>query len=93
MAVGFLQVKRNLKYRKDPSYKEKVNIEITDERLKYLRMKAWSWAGYLVVLIQAIAAVVAAIQGHYIIQQVLLYSVCLIVSIYWISYLVLSKKY
>ena len=93
MAVGFLQVKRNLKYRKDPSYKEKVNIEITDERLKYLRMKAWSWAGYLVVLIQAIAAVVAAIQGHYIIQQVLLSSVCLIVSIYWISYLVLSKKY
>ena len=34
MAVGVLQVKRNLKYRKDPSYKEKVNREITDERLK-----------------------------------------------------------
>jgi len=93
MAVGILQVIRNLKYRKDSTYKEKIDIEFTDERIKYLRMKSWSWAGYLVVLIESIAAVVAAILGHHIIQQVLLYSICLIVSIYWISYLILSKKY
>ncbi|NLE25510.1 MAG: hypothetical protein GX625_09250 [Clostridiaceae bacterium] len=93
MAVGILQVIRNLKYRKNSTYKEKVDIEFTDERNKYLRMKAWSWAGYLVVLIEAIAGVVAAVQGQHLIQQILFYSICLIVFIYWISYLVLSKKY
>ncbi|NLY71019.1 MAG: hypothetical protein GX076_04980 [Clostridiales bacterium] len=93
MAVGIIQVVRNLKYRKDSNYREKVDIEFKDERNKYLRMKAWSWSGYLVVLIEAIAAIFAAIQGQHQIQQVLFFSICLIVFIYWISYLVLSKKY
>jgi hypothetical protein len=93
MAVGILQVIRHLKYQKDPTYKEKIDIEFTDERIKYIRMKAWSWAGYLVILIEAIAAVVAAILGYHIIQEILFYSICLVVSIYWISYFVLSKKY
>jgi hypothetical protein len=93
IAVGILQVIRNLRYRKDSDYKEKIDIKFTDERNKYISMKAWAFTGYMVVLIEAIAAVVAIILGKHVIQQVLLDSICLIVSIYWISYLVFNKKY
>lgn len=93
IAVGALQVMRNLKYRRDAGYREKVDIEASDERNRFLRMKSWSLAGYFVVLIEAAGSLVALFLGQRMIQQVLSYSVCLIVFTYWISYIVLSRKY
>ena len=93
MAVGVLQFIRNLKYRKNADYREKIDIELSDERSKFLRMKSWSWAGYIVVLFEAVASVIAFLLGQQIIQQVLLLSICLIIGVYWIAYMVLSKKY
>lgn len=92
-AVGALQVIRNLKYRRDPEYREKVDVELNDERSKYLRMKSWAWTGYIVVLVQAVGVIVAMILGKETVQMVLAYSVCLILLVYWITYLVLNKKY
>ena len=93
IAVGVLQVIRNLKYRNDTEYQEKINIEFGDERNKYLRMMSWAWTGYIVVLIEAIGVVVALIMGQHTIQVILAYSVCLIVGIYWIVYMILKRKY
>ena len=93
VAVGVLQVVRNLRYRKDEEYKEKVDTEVNDERMSFLRMKSWSWTGYLMILIEGIGVIVALVLGQRTIQLVLSYSVCLILVIYWISYLVLSRKY
>lgn len=93
MAVGVIQVIRNLKYRKNADYREKVDIEASDERNKFLRMKSWSWAGYIVVLVEAVGSVIALVLGQEMIQQVLSYSVCLVVVVYWIAYMVLSRKY
>ncbi|MBP3208827.1 MAG: hypothetical protein J6M64_02805 [Oscillospiraceae bacterium] len=92
-AVGVLQSIRNIRYRKDTEYREKIDIEYSDERSRFLRMKSWSWAGYIVVLIEAVGVVVATILGEETIRMVLSYSVCLILVAYWVSYLVLSKKY
>ena len=93
IAVGVLQVIRNLRYRNDTEYQEKVNIEYGDERNKYLRMMSWAWTGYIVVLIEAAGVVVALIMGQHTIQVILAYSVCLIVGIYWIVYMILKRKY
>ena len=93
IAVGVLQVIRNLRYRNNTEYQEKVNIEFNDERNKYLRMMSWAWTGYLVVLIEAIGMVVALIMEQHTIQVILAYSVCLIVGIYWIVYMILKRKY
>lgn len=92
MTIGILQVVRNLRYRNDQEYKEKVDIEITDERNKYLRMKAWSIAGYIMVLAGAAGSLVAFFAGHEETQQVLLCSVALLVFIYWLAYMILNKK-
>ena len=53
--VGALKLVRQIRYQTSSSYKEAVDVQINDERNKYLRMKAWSWAGYLFVLIAAFA--------------------------------------
>ena len=93
IAVGVLQVIRNLRYRNDAEYQEKVNIEYGDERNKYLRMMSWAWTGYLVVLIEATGVVVALIMGQHTVQVILAYSVCMIVGIYWIVYMILKRKF
>ena len=92
IVVGILQVARNMKYRRDPDYREKIDTE-NDERGKFLRMKSWSWAGYLVVLIEGVGVIVAMVLGEHTVQLILSYSVCLILCLYWIAYLVLSRKY
>ena len=93
MAVGTLQVIRAVKYRKDSEYREKVDTELGDERNRFLRMKSWSWAGYFTILIEGIGAIIAMVLGERTIQLVLSYSVCLVLVIYWIAYVILSKKY
>ena len=93
MAVGTLQLIRAVKYRKDSEYREKVDTELGDERNRFLRMKSWSWAGYLTILIEGIGAIIAMVLGERTVQLVLSYSVCLVLVIYWIAYVILSKKY
>lgn len=91
--VGVFQIVRNLKYRTNAEYREKVDVEVNDERNKYLRMKSWSWAGYITVLVEAIGVVVAMITGNHQLQITLAYSVCLITFSFWAAYMVLSRKY
>ena len=91
--VGCLSLLRQLRYSRSEEYKEKVDIESGDERNRYLRMKAWSWAGYFFVLIAALASIMLKIIG---LDQYSLfagYCVCLIVLLHWTSYLILKQKY
>ena len=91
--VGCLMLLRQLRYQTNNEYKEKVDVEVGDERNKYLRMMAWSWAGYFFVIIAAICSVIFRIMGY---DQFSILSGCgvfLIVILYWISYFVVMKKY
>ena len=92
-AVGALQLMRNLKYRRDPEYREKIDTELSDERNRFLQMKSWSWAGYIAVMVQAVASVAAYFMGQRTVQLVLWYSICRLVLAYWISWMILSRKY
>ncbi len=93
MAVGALRLSRILKYRRDPAYREKVDTEAKDERNSFLRMKSWAWTGYILVIGEALGAVIAMILGRRELQLMLSYSVCLMLMVYWVTYLVLSRKY
>lgn len=93
IAVGILQIIRNVRYRTDAAYREKWDTEVSDERNRFLRMKSWSWAGYIVVLIEAAGVIVAMVLGKHELSQVLSYSVCLILVAYLVSYAIVSRKY
>ena len=91
--IGVLQMIRLIRYKTNAIYKENTDTAVNDERNRFIGMKAWSWAGYLFVFIAAVATIVFKLIG----QETLMFAasggVCLIITIYWISYLILRKKY
>lgn len=93
IVVGGLMMIRQVRYSTNAEYKESVDVEIQDERNKFLRMKAWSWAGYFSVLIGAVASIVLRILGQNQLSQFAGLSVCLLMVLYWASYFILRKKY
>lgn len=93
IGVGALQIIRNLKYRNNPEYKQKIDIEANDERNRYLRMIAWSWTGYIFVIGSAVISLVLLIMGERTISQTLGLCMCAELVIYCISYLTVGRKY
>ena len=93
IAVGVIFLIRQIKYQTSETYRESVDVEVNDERNKYLSMKAWSWAGYLFVLITAVAAIVLKIADRDELVSMAAGSVCLIMVLYWLAYLVVRRKY
>lgn len=93
IAVGVIRLAHLLRYRKDEAYREEKEIEAKDERNQFIRNKAWAWAGYLFVLIAAISTIVFKLLGQDLLSRVAGYALCILVTLYWICYLVLRKKY
>lgn len=93
LIMGILFLIRVIKYKTDNDYKEKCDIERNDERNKYISLKAWAWAGYLFVIIVSVATIILKLVGKEELMMIASGSVCLVLVLYWISYIVLKKKY
>ena len=93
LGVGVFQVIRNARYLSNPAYREKVDTTNSDERNRFLAGRAWAWAGYLYVLVAAIATIVFQIIGKTELATAAGFSVCIIMVFHWLSYLYLQKKY
>ena len=91
--VGIFRFIRSSLYLRSEAYREKVNIELQDERIRYIRAKAWAWAGYWFVIVSAVASIILRIVGRNTLAVVAGLAVCTLILLYWISYLILRKKY
>ena len=45
IGVGVIRAVQLIRLRKSEAYREKMEIEATDERNRFIRNKAWAWAG------------------------------------------------
>ena len=93
IGVGIVFLIRSIRYKRDPEYTEEYDVEMNDERNKFIRLKAWSWAGYLFVMIAAVASIAFKLAGREDLMMFCSGSVCIVVVLYWISYMVLKNKY
>lgn len=93
LIVGILQLIRFIRYQKNQEYKEKVDTNAQDERNRFIAMKAWSWAGYLTIIVAAIASIALRALKYNEYSMIASLFVCIILVAYWISYWVLKKKY
>ena len=93
LVIGVIRLLRFYRLKKNDGYREKMETAQTDERNQFIRMKAWSWAGYLFIMVSAIATIIFRILGQELLSQFASYSVCLMLVLYWVSYFVLKKKY
>ena len=93
LVIGVLQVLRLIRYKSDPQYKEATDTAVNDERNRFLSTKAWSWAGYLYIMIAAVGSIVFKLLDRETLMFAASGSVCIILVLYWISYLIVRKKY
>ena len=93
IVISVVRLIQFYRFRKDEAYREKVEIETSDERNRFLRNKAWAWSGYLFILITSVFVIVLRVAGQELLSQAASYAVCLMLILYWVCYLVLRKKY
>ena len=93
MAIGGINIIRIVRYRRDDTYREKVDTQVTDERNEFLHMKTWSVVGPTLVIVGALGSVITMVLGMRDLQLELSFSVCIVLMAYWITYLVISRKY
>ena len=91
--VGAINLIRYYRLNKNDVYREKIELEASDERNHFIRNKAFAWAGYYFILIAAIGTIVFKIIGQELLSQAAAYAVCLMLILYWISYMILKRKY
>jgi len=93
LAVGVLQMVRFVKYMSNEEYREKTDVANNDERNRFISGRAWAWTGYLLVFIGAVGSIVFKLIGREDLMMFASLSVCLILVLYSICYLILSRKY
>ena len=93
IGVGIVFLVRSIRYKRDPEYKEEYDIEMNDERNKFIRLKAWSWAGYLYMMLAAAATIAFKLAGREDLMFFCSGSMCVVLVLYLISYVVLKNKY
>ena len=93
LVMGVIQLIRRYRLEKNEAYREKIEIETNDERNHFIRNKAWAWAGYLFVMIMAVACIVLRIVGQDVLSIAASGAVCLVLVLFWGSYYVLKRKY
>ena len=91
--VGAINLIRYYRLNKNDVYREKIELEASDERNHFIRNKAFAWAGYYFILIAAVGTIVFKIIGQELLSQAAAYAVCLMFILYWISYMILKRKY
>lgn len=91
--VAVFFIIRIIRYNKNDEYREKYEIEMNDERNKYISLKAWAYAGYIFILIAGIATVGFKLLGKDELMMIASMSISIIILLYWISYMLLRKKY
>lgn len=93
IAIGVLQLIRQIKYHTNDDYKEKVDVEVNDERNKFLSTKAWAWTGYIFILCCAAATITFRIAGYDDYSFISSMAICLMFVIYLVTYFILKRKY
>lgn len=93
LVVGTLQLLRYHRFNRNEAYREKMEVEMNDERNHFIRNKAWAWAGYIFILIGAVSVIVLKLLGQDLLSTAASMAVCLMLVLYWGAYMILKRKY
>ena len=93
VVIGACRLLRAHRLNKNEEYREKMETYATDERIHFLRTKAWSWAGYLFIIITALSCIIFKILGQDLLCMAAGGAVSLMVVLYLVAFFILNKKY
>ena len=91
---SILRLRQYHRITRDEQSIKKQQIAEADERTRMLLEKAKSWAFYLYIMLTGTVLIILAILGiQDTLVQMIAYSICLLVILYWICYHILKRKY
>ena len=93
IGVGAMHLAQMIRYEKNEKYRENVNVKRSDERNRFLAMRAWQLAGGWFTVIAAIGTFIFKFAGREDLMLLCSSGVCLLITLYWICFLCLKKKY
>ena len=93
MVVGVVRLIRSYRLSRSETYREKREVAETDERLHFIRNKAWAWASYLFIIICALSTIVFKLLNQDLLHMASSGAVCLMLVLFWVSFFILKKKY
>lgn len=93
IVVSLLNLIRIHRINKNEEYRERLEVEANDERNRFIRNKSWAFAGYLFIIISAVAVIVLKVLGQDLLSIATSCALCLMLILYWVSYLIFNKKY
>ena len=93
--VGVAAVRLILMYRysRNEEYRKAVEISNKDERNKFIATQARNWTMYFTVLGLAALCIIFQIAGQALLSRFCGLTICGMMLIYWLAYLVLRRKY
>ena len=91
--VACLRLVQIYRFRNNDTYREMVETETADERNRFIRSKAWAWAGYLFVLIMGVSVIILKLADQELMSMAASCALCLLLLLYYGAYFVLRKKY
>ena len=92
-AISLLGLGKAARYAKDPAYAKKVDVSNSDERFAYLANKSAQSAFQISVVALAVLSVAIRPFGYNETASVLSCVMGGEVAVYWVSYLVASRRY
>lgn len=91
--ISALQLFKAARYASDPAFAKQIDVSNSDERLAYLASKSAEWTFKVSVIGLCVISLVLRLLGGGDTADVLAFVACVEITVYWVSYLVLSKKY
>ena len=93
IGVGAMRMTQIIRYQKSEEYRENVNTQRNDERNQFLHMKAWQLTAGWFTMIAAIATFIFKFAGKEELMMLCSGGICLMITLYWVCFLYLKKKY
>lgn len=91
--MGAVRLLQDYRLYHNEAYREAMEVAAHDERNRFLRARAWGWAGYLFIMITGLSVLGFKLAGNNLLMQAASGAVCLMLTLYWGAYQVLKKKY
>ena len=92
-AVAAVRLLQGTKYRKNEEYSRHVDTAYSDERNMFIAGKAKSWAFYITLIGLAVITIILFIAKRTLYAQIAGGTLAVMTAIYWITYMILLRKY
>lgn len=93
LAIGILRIVQNHKTTKSEKAMHRREIAESDERNRMISERAKSWAFSFSITLSGIVVIILSVMGYHDLAQPFSWFVCLMVALYWVFWMVASRKF